>query len=471
MSTKQVDKSLPPVKRIPNGLHDIVQHLGLEPEKTYADWGAVYSPASGMQSPNPHSGVVHQGITSLVRGAAQALTLPLLPGLLEYQQDHIGVNDRIIQVPATMAPADVFVYPDHDIMQNLRQASREIGTRFNGATFLSLMTSPETQQVATELGARTLMSPQQAYYFNSKVRVANQAEEAGYAVAPHIVVNEPEQVASRFKALQQRTVEYGVDPEKACYWVKFDNLFGGNGVLRYKPAKDSFEKVEQWVETTRRTSNLNNTALLIDLDIGQLPGVKRIIDNFNVQAVVGADRVSMTGVTLQETLDGKYSGGSMPLTAEKKLYAEEARRWGYPALTSAQRQGYRGYAGIDVMLCEMQDGRMRGYVLEMNGRLNGSTSLLSLNHYVAMQSGSQDTVAHNIMVPLSRPLDDFAMCKEIFGKLLYRGSESDYTGIAPIILHQNAAGKIDRVKTIAIAPDQKSLARVNRLYTEMMNLN
>ena len=207
--------------------------------------------------------------------------------------------------------------------------------------------------------------------------------------------------------------------------------------------------------------------ILIDLDVGSIPDVKEVLRNVNVQAVCGQDGVYLTGATYQNTDDdGTYIGGVLPRTEEERRDASLAQEFAVPALEAAWDNGYRGYAGIDVLLCQTFSAGVQGFILEMNGRINSSTSLLHMAHWMEQQSGHNNPVAMNISLHLVRLLITKKF-EEIYADLLFRGAETDWTGIVPIIAKPSGdSDKLSGIKTIALSPDDGSMQDLSPKVTQ-----
>lgn len=230
-----------------------------------------------------------------------------------------------------------------------------------------------------------------------------------------------------------------LDVNNSKYWFKFDSLAGGTGVTAFKPEQHSMDSITGWAQDVvadcEKTSQPfgrwtppssedgkgpDSMPVLIDLDVGALPNVKNILTNANVQAVCGKDGVYLTGVTYQDTSeDGTYIGGVLPRTVEDKRYAVSAQAFATPVLEAAWRSGYRGYAGVDVLLCEDDNKQETAYILEMNGRINSSTSLLSLAQWMERESGINDPAAKNLSASFNK-FTDYKTFEAAFDDLLFR---------------------------------------------------
>lgn len=470
MPRKLYDKpqEKPLLQPIPEGCADIARTLGLKPEDTVWDYNLVYSAEGGMKLTDTHMGIGHEGITPLIRGGVQGLTLKLHDGLLEYQKKYLGTGN-VTEVTDKRHKNDLFHYPEQSVIHQLAQKVQKeprLKEIFNNKVFCSLMPAPDVQQGVAALGGKTLISGEEAIAFNSKARVVTDAETHRYNVAPFVIAYSEDDIDKTIDALKDKAKALELDPEKTPYWIKFDHFGAGMGVRSYDPQTTSVDEIKAWIKETMKEAEIpagKFTPVVMDIDIGHLPEVKEIVVNLNVQAIVSDTGVSVTGVTFQKTVDGHYLGGRLPLTDEEKGFASEGMSWALPVLKAAQQQGYRGYAGIDLILAREPSGALRGYVLEMNGRINSSTSLLATSQWVAKQAGLKNVAASNFTSTFPS-LKDFKSFKKEFNSVLYKGRSTDYTGIIPIILKPDAEGNIHGVKTIAIAPDAESLAKLEKRY-------
>jgi hypothetical protein len=441
---------------IPDGLDDIAMLMGVTPADTVFDYNVT---ARDEKRPDPSRGVIQQGVACLARKHATAVTLRNQPAVRGYWEEHLNVRN-ICEVTNHLPSGNDFTFPNGDVYQHLRKAGKEVTNLMRGKLFVAHTSTPETDAVVRSLGASLLMSPDQSRTFNSKVRTATQALEYGYTVSPNTIVWEREGVVEGFNKVCDIARNEGLEPDTTKYWIRFDRLSAGIGVFP-KPAETSFEAVKEWIDhTVKESLGGQFVPLVIDIDIGHLPGVRRIVDNLNVQGVCGNAGSFCVGVTRQITDNGKYMGGELPNTPESVSHAQEAIRWGMPVMEAAQKQGYRGFAGIDVMLAEMNDGSHRGYILEMNGRLNSSTSLLSLSHSVAREMSLPRSYAKNIVH--DTPSLSVEHYLTVFDDFLYKGGKSGFAGLIPIIFYPDPNGNVARAKTVAVAPTPEDLKTLQR---------
>lgn len=448
--------------KLVDGAADIARVLGYEPEETVWDYSMFCPPESGLVLPDRTLGIAHEGITSLIRGGANGLTLKMCEAMLEYQRKYLGIGN-VVEATDTIPETNIYTYPEHDLAENLlRKADRNPAIRdfFNNKVMVSIYPTVNYQTVARELGARTVIDEKQALAFNSKKRVFEDAKNFGYEVAPFSIACSREEIDEKFNELQHLVSTMGINAHDAKYWVKFDSMAGGTGVRTFRPKKEPLSTIDSWVDSIMQSCGLsdeNFLPILMDLDIGHLPEVKRVLTNANVQGICGKDGAYFTGVTFQKTTkDGGYIGGTMPYTDEQHSFSETARSFAVPVFEAAWLQGYRGYAGVDVMVCEMEDGSHKGYVIEMNGRLNSSTSMLSMKHKMDDICGTDNTAADNFL-GYFRSMDSYETFSRAFDDLLYKGEESGHTGIVPIIVKRDSEGKIYGLKTISVAPTRGQL--------------
>lgn len=448
------------IKRIPNGTADMAEGLGLNPADTLWDYDWIHSAESGARWPEEiGSGGQEMAIALLSRGTALGLTLGLYDGYLEHLQRYAGTQ-QVVETTDHVSQAALFAYPQESILAQL--ARKAPSGAFNGKTFCSWLPSTDTERNVALLGGKTLITSDQRYKFNSKVRIMSDAGDAGYNVAPFVAVKSWDELERQMAELEKKAKDLNVDPDEMKFWVKFDNLAAGEGVKPFRPATDSFDDLKKWIKDVSKKAGFPEGGfhpLLIDLDIGNLPHVKRVIHNMCVQGMVGAKGVYVAGTTMQRTHDGHYVGGSVPFAGEEADIAEEAQKWALPVLQDAQRQGYRGYAGIDVMMVETMDGEMMGYILEMNGRLNSSTPLLSTAQWVEREAGAQ-RLSMDYTVDIG-PVPDFKTVQKALKPLWYKGAETGHEGLLPVWLNVNR-GEVDMVKVVATAHDKRHLEALRR---------
>lgn len=480
-----------PVKKakIPGGMGDVAAFLGYKPENTIWDYNVMCPLDSGLALPDRTLGIAHQGITTLVRDGANGLTLKMPEGLLDYQRRYVDIGP-VIEATKTLPPEKDYAYP-RDAM-HLALTRKDVADldhkQFRGKTFISAFPTQDIQDAVSKLGGKTLITSEQSVYFNSKARVFRDAANNDYKVAPFVVAPNATAVIDAFEQLKEHlTVSLpALDVDKSKYWFKFDSLAGGTGVMAYKPKHDGMDFISDWVQdvvadcektsqpfgqwvrpSTKGGKGPDSMPILIDLDVGALPNVNKILNNANVQAVCGKDGVYLTGVTYQDTSeDGTYIGGTIPRTAEEKRYAVSAQAYATPVLETAWRSGYRGYAGVDVLLCEADNKQETAYILEMNGRINSSTSLLSLAHWMERESGIDDPAAKNLSASFNK-FSDYNAFEAAFDDLIFRKGESEWTGIVPIIAKPDSDGTgIQGLKAIALAPDYDRIDELEHRFQE-----
>ncbi len=461
------------VCKIPLGCADIARLLGYDPRDTLWDFEWVTFDKSGETSDK--SGVQeYQSIMLLTRGLTSGLSLKLHDGFLRYSQRYLGTTN-ILEVTDHLPPSSMDLnFPDHSIALQASDTVRrrpELRDLFNGKVYCAFLPVKEVHDTVCSLGGKTLITPDQTKYFNSKSRVVRQAEEEGYLVAPFVTIEGINEVEKGLSDIALKAKDLGLDPGRTRYWVKFDNLAGGEGVLPYEPLTMSVEEVKSWInkiiDAEIPGSERQLFPVVIDIDIGALPDISRILGNFNIQGVVGDPGVTITGTTMQNTRNGIYLGGKMPSTPEEKSLAREAFDWAAPVMHAARKQGYRGYAGIDIMMAEGRNGDHLGYVIEMNGRLNCSTSLLTTAHWVEQKIG-KEPAARNIHAEF-RPLPDFEDYSEAFTDVLFRGKESNYSGVIPVYLDFDSKGAVNGAKLVAVAPDELTLSRIETAHQRILD--
>lgn len=463
------------VGSIPEGCADIARGLGLKPEETLFDFEWVTFSKNGRDSDYRDGLQEYQSILPLIRGGATGVTLKLHDGLLPYLQQHAGVS-RVIEVTNTlpMVSSSDLYFPDHSLIlraHDLIHSRPELSALFNDKVYCACLPVREVEDFITALGGRTLIRENQTLHFNSKSRVVSQAAHEGYTVAPFVLVDNTDGLADGLNRLRDRAQYMGINPDTAKYWVKFDNLSGGDGVLPFTPATMDINDIKNWITEVMDSTDMPPAQLLplvLDIDIGSLPGVRKIVGNVCVQGIVGDPGVTITGTTMQNTRNGVYKGGKMPETPFEKTIAREAFHWAAPVMNAAQMQGYRGYAGVDVIVVEREDGQRHGYVLEMNGRLNCSTSILSMAHWVERESGIADPIVENLYTHFD-PVSGFDAFEDRFSDLMYRGEKSGFSGIVPVYLDFDESGAIHGAKLLAVAPDRAGFTRLEQKHARVLD--
>jgi len=441
-------------KSIPNGIDDIAELIGLDPSKTVFD----YNVSVTDDVDNSHRSSIQQGIACMSRGEAIALTLGLPIALKRYWQKYLKINN-VIEITDYLENNS-----SYDLYKNIDEKNFQLREKLKHKTFVTLRTTDTAIKAINKFDSTTLLSNTDWKFFNSKARTTSQSTLYDYLVSPYIIISDEEDLYKGFNEIKAKALGLGLDPEATTYWFRFDNLSGGVGVRPFNPSKEDFHIISEWISATiQRTDNKKCPPIVLDIDIGSLPGVKRIIDNLNVQGVCSKTGSTLVGVTQQETdAYGKYQRGKLPYDEKSRLNASSAVIFGMPVICAAQAQGFRGYAGVDVLLAEMMDGTYRGYVLEMNARLNSSTSLLSLAQFVAEEKKTSEICAENININININVNSSICMEQLIVHLdnkLYKGEESGFSGLIPIIAHTNSNG-YSQIKTVAVASNAHELARL-----------
>jgi hypothetical protein len=462
---------------IPNGYADIALHLGYQPEHIVFIHSLVSNPYNHHDiqfcATDDLDIRANQYPVSLMGKKSNSFQLPLDP----YHTDYL--NSYIIQGNMTYVPpaAENRLHPGGSIpaalIKLIEQAtplSQDLLSGLSGKILMNSFVTKEIEDLADMTGMKTVMSAEAYAPFVSKAYVHKVAEEAGISIAPGIVFEQPDSIQSYKEQIQKLNLASGAKNETT--WIKAVALSGGQGISKIS---DSSEDSVRTALTSiaagyagagffhNKATNPDKPfdgisyfmPIVAETDIGALPGVKDIVLNSCVQAVVGNHAITMTGTTLQHTVNGEYVGGITPLPEQQPMvFAAEQEAVKF--LKKTHTDGYRGYGGVDVIVARMDDNGLKAFVLEFNPRLNASTPLLSRVQHTAQEIGS----AHGHICAFSLPRKNGSV-KDIYEKAidgdLYLGRESDFTGIFPsmIDLDQGDPDRDTVFRLITVGRDAK----------------
>lgn len=468
---------------IPQGADDIARMLDIDPQKFVMDYNVVCEADSSFSFPDQTLGAIHQGIVSLLKGDATGLTLSLYNGFLEYLSENIGVNpNNVIQIQK-QKPKKNYFHPEHSVHACLQKIVDEADPeglkkliKLQGKTYYPVFTTEDTHKAAESLGMNLLSSKEKTLQFNSKVGLYEKSKEYNYNVPPFIIAENLEAIEPSVSELLDQAARDNLFLENAepRLWVKFDHQVGGLGVKKFRPGQENISDVLDWAhhvmaESAKSTSgtdqdNIQKPSFIIDLDVKSLRSTKDLVADANTQAIIGKKGIYFTGVALQETSkEGKYIGGVLPRNNTERRYAEMAKKFALPVFQALHRQGYVGYVGIDTLICKTQDDKFIGYNLDLNARLNSSTSLLSIAHWVERESGHQ-IYAKNLTRSFERTFENFDAFEKAFEDLMFYRQKGTWEGVIPIILKSSEDGEIAGAKTVIVARSNESLNRLCQAF-------
>jgi hypothetical protein len=369
--------------------------------------------------------------------------------------DYVGKyleDGHFISVPKA---SDERLFPGGSLIYGIEESlkQRQNLQSFMGKNILNSYCLSDAERLADKLGGKTLNSPEDYLTFLNKTFVHRHASEFDIPVAPGLAIEKPGAIDLSYALMETEIKELGLSPEQTKIWVKAGALSGGQGIVPVKGLtpenwKAAFTKIAQayydagfYQKGSERptTSSFNSCdyfmPLVVEVDAGHMPNSKRVALNACVQGVVGDKGVSLVGTTLQHTVDGEYIGSVMPSEGQHpEIFT--AQKCAQKLMNALYTHGYKGFVGVDVLVVENKDGKLQGYVLEVNPRLNSSTPLLRMVQYCAREAGQHRTGnSANYLLP--HGVDPISYLEKAIGKeAFYRRAESGYCGFVPVMIDQ-----------------------------------
>ncbi len=308
-----------------------------------------------------------------------------------------------------------------------------------GSTVVSSFISRDDEIIADFIKGSLIMNVKDQVKFNSKYYLRQLSEKYDYPIPPGIAFTGLNSLEDAFTSLKELMSIRGYNVDNAKVWCKFQSQTSGKGSYLFEGFKeDSLANTKihifefcQKLDISEREI-LNKVPLILEVDVNSIPK-ERQIGNIGVEAVVGSDSLTLVGCVSQDSKDGRYIGSIIDKdTKDLSRYAEEAA---LPFLKAIQREGYRGFITIDVLLTKSDTtGEIKGYNIDPNARFTAGTPLLSLLQYnEKMLDKELFGLSYSNAIKDSDNL--FDRVKYYCGDDLYLGKDTNYQGIIPIILN------------------------------------
>lgn len=440
---------------IANGFTSIAEYLGVDANTTTFINSLITNPKSPVDFKMSDTDGLDwrsaQYVTPLTAAGSHTVTFEVSPLHTSYLKKYVAQGDL------QFVPATGRAYPGGSIPAILTKQEAEgslpAGIR-NSKLFNSFQTE-EMAQLSEKLGFTPVVSTEAYLNFLSKAYVHEIASGTSLSTAPGLVFAQPAPVADYVQDIQAMG-----DLKKI--WIKASSLSGGQGIIPVEnPTPESIKAAFGTIAKAYKDAGFYcdgaaPTAdkpfdginffmpVVVEADIDSIPGTTEVLANACVQAVVAKDQITLVGTSLQKTKDGEYIGAALPLDAsapEIKIAEAEAAK----LLQKMSKDGYVGYAGVDVIVTKNEQGEIKPFVLEVNPRLNASTPLLTLVQNAEAKTGEKIyamTVTHTFADFSDKNDKAQSVYKTIGNQDLYRASETSFEGILPYMLDT-----VDNLKT------------------------
>ena len=408
-----------------------------------------------------------QYVIPLTAPGSHAMTFEISPEHTAYLKKYVAKGDL------QMIPAQGHAYPGGSIPAYLTEKLAEQAPIAEGLKGHALFNSYQTQEVAslaTELGQKPPVSTDDYLNFLSKGYVHAVAKDAKVTIAPGIVFDKPLPVADYIAQIEKM----GEQVPLTKIWIKASSLSGGQGIVPVEnPTPASIKEAFNTIAKAYHNAGFYNKnapemaedkpfdginffmPIVVETDIGSLKGVKEVVANTCVQAVVAKDKITMVGTSLQLTKNGEYIGAALPSEADAPA-VKAAESEAIKLLKKMAADGYVGFAGVDVIVTKDDKGAIKPFALEVNPRLNASTPLLSLAQHAEEETGGKIyavTVMHYLEnLPYA---DKAASVHQTIGKDLYKADETGFEGVVPYMVDPNDPLKTAfRAAVMATTPEK-----------------
>jgi hypothetical protein len=283
------------------------------------------------------------------------------------------------------------------------------------------------------------MSPEQQVPFNSKYYFRNLDSHYSFNMLPGVTFKGLSRLDLAMKQLKQILIDKKIPWQTAKIWCKFESQTSGNGSKCFTGFTSEnvlalSEHILAFSDQLEMDFNYltYDLPLVLELDVESLPNEVQVC-NLGVEAVVGENSITFVGCVRQESRQGKYVGSLIdPYSETFTSIAEETAQ---PFLEAIHQEGYRGFMTIDVLLSKnLLSQEVTGYNIDPNARFTAGTPLLSLIHHSREMSGqNRYGLSYSNAVKNSPHL--FNQILSYCGDHLYKGAQSNYCGIIPIILN------------------------------------
>ncbi|KAL3686041.1 hypothetical protein R1sor_004063 [Riccia sorocarpa] len=459
----------------------MAQHLGLKPDEAVFMNSLTINPKGNgwrLTSLDGHECVTSGNVVTMSGPGSTVFHLPLSKSHREYCQKYLEDGGDLKQVARNgeMNGESKF-YPDASITRHLLEMTNSASTRklFEGKVIANSFLTEEEEELAKKVGGRTLMSSEKFLQFVGKDYIHRVADDIGIEAPPGVVVDKPAPSSSIVDSFRQKLQKKGIDPDHIKVWIKASSLLCGRGIISL-PTGDTesirdgllelakvFHQVGFYPEEVKESELSRDDPfkliakfmpILLEADVGRLPWVSRKVNDVGVNAILGQDGVVHLGTTPFIVVDGVYSGSRLPTPQDEPLVtaAEVStdklmhRMW---------EEGYRGYMGIDAMVVEKKNGELGAYLNDVNARLCGATAVIAMAHKVEAKVGYQPLAfSHHLKIRAPENMaDPFEVIKANVGDHLYRASETEYTGIVPILVDANRESGYIAFRAIVIGKD------------------
>ena len=456
-----------------NGLENVARYLDLEPGKS------VFL----------HSTVVNDDVIGrklfYKPSFAHSQILSILPRETSFPKGvclYVNKNLRNYLSDVGLAPKDNYYYIDKYpsketypyfsvsgyFKEHLNYLTNKELKSLKNSTIVSSFISKDDEFTAEFLDGQLIMDLKNQMKFNSKYYLRKLSENYDFSIPSGVAFKGLNSLEYSFKRLRSILNESGCNIENSKIWCKFQSQTSGNGSYCFTGLSlESLESTREHIVEFCKKINIkekdmkNKVPLILEIDVNSIPNEIQVA-NIGVEAVVSSKSVTLVGCVSQRSKNGKYIGSI--IDNQTKNYTRFAEEAAIPFLSAIQKEGYRGFMTIDVLLTKsLKSGLIKGYNIDPNARFTAGTPLLSLIQYSEkMSEGELFGFSYSNAIKDSSNL--FDRVKYYCGDDLYLGKKSDYEGIIPIILNDVNYFEDNKryLRTVVIS---KSISKAETIYS------
>ncbi len=470
-----------------NGFASYAEHLGLQPADAVFINSLVVDPKGAtwrMTATDDLEGVSTAYTLAMSGPQSVALHFPLTRAQQQYVSTYLAEGGTLKAIEPV---AEGRRYPEASIITALLSTAHTPETQnlLKGKVIVNSYVTEEVEALAEKTGASVLMSNSTFLKFVGKEYLHQTSVEEGFDAPPGVVIEDPKDIFAKAGKFRAMMLKKGIDPETTKVWIKPTSLSGGQGVIS-KPDATPDSLMEAFGEIAKAYQDCgffaDNTAkidpqnpfkgiqrfmpIVMEVDVGKLPGVIGKIDDVGVKAIIGDKGVTHVENTVLSTQNGHYMGSRLPQAADERVVTPTEIA-ADKLMQRMHKDGYRGYISVNAIAVENADGTVSAYMNDINTRLSGASPLLGLAHKAEQHLGQRPhAFSKGCKLPLPEGCTDaFEVVAEHLGKNLYRGAESGYTGIVPAVVDVPTGGNHISYRAVVIAKTEAEMIALNKALT------
>lgn len=460
--------------KINNGLDDVAKYLGLNKEKTIFMHSTSFdeSTKEGKKRAAINKGrMLYSEIlsySSSTKNGAKSAVAYYNKELLDYMHRNNIINiDNIIQV-GEEKKVD-FPYNSVSLrLNNEIKSNEELRKKLDGYTIVSSYLSVEDMETAQLINGKTLMDVNEQLRFNSKFEMRRMSEKYKFAIPEGVNLLGVDNIENKINELKNKCKS---KLNKGKAWVKLESQSSGAGNIIIEDIYNCDIDIlkEKIIKTAEKIYDKdyikNEMPLTIEIDVNSLKDEEEI-ENIGVEAVIREDAVTILGGVSQKAVDGKYIGSEV--TPNTYKYLEIAKNAAADAFTAYAKEGYKGFMTIDVLITiNNKTQEIKAYNIDPNARFSAGTMLLKSIHAAEVQCNKKMYgVSFSNGIKIKEGV--YKSIETYCGDNLYRGKDSEYKGIMPVVLNDvNTIGNgLYYLKTIVVEDSYEKAIEVYNKFKE-----